>query len=148
MLGGVEIPYELGLLGHSDADALSHAICDALLGASGEGDIGQHFPDTDPAYAGISSLTLIRNVAALIKSRGFEIVNIDATILAEKPRLAGFIPGMRANLAQALGVDPTCVNIKAGTNERLDAVGRAEGIACHAVVLIQGSGAAASNTRR
>ena len=137
VLGGVEIPFELGLLGHSDADVLSHAICDALLGAAGEGDIGGHFPDTDPAYAGISSLALVRNVAALLNSRGFQVANIDATVLAEKPRLAGFVAEMRANLAQALGVNPACVNIKAGTNERLDAVGRAEGIACQAVALIQ-----------
>jgi 2-C-methyl-D-erythritol 2,4-cyclodiphosphate synthase len=147
ILGGVEIPFERGLLGHSDADVLSHALCDALLGAAGEGDIGGHFPDTDSAYSGISSLTLVREVAVLLKSRGFEVVNVDATILAEKPRLAGFIPGMQANLARILGIDLACVNIKAGTNEQLDAVGRAEGIACHAVALIQASTHVTCNPR-
>ena len=137
ILGGVEIPFDLGLLGHSDADVLAHAVCDALLGAAGAGDIGSHFPDTDTAYSGISSLVLLREVTALLCSRGFEIINVDATILAEKPRLAGYMADMRANLARALGVDPACVNVKAGTNEKLDAVGRAEGIACHAVALIQ-----------
>jgi 2-C-methyl-D-erythritol 2,4-cyclodiphosphate synthase len=145
VLGGVEIPFERGLLGHSDADVLSHALCDALLGAAGEGDIGGHFPDTDSAYSGISSLALVRNVAVLLRSRGFEVVNVDATILAERPRLAGFIPTMRANLARILDMDPACVNIKAGTNEQLDAVGRAEGIACHAVALIQVSSNVSSN---
>jgi 2-C-methyl-D-erythritol 2,4-cyclodiphosphate synthase len=147
VLGGVEIPFERGLLGHSDADVLSHALCDALLGAAGEGDIGGHFPDTDPAYSGISSLTLVYKVTELLRSRGFEIVNVDATILAEKPRLAGFIPTMQANLARILGVDPACVNIKAGTNEQLDAVGRAEGIACHAVALIHASAPIARDLR-
>jgi 2-C-methyl-D-erythritol 2,4-cyclodiphosphate synthase len=136
VLGGVEIPCELGLLGHSDADVLCHAVCDALIGAAGLGDIGGHFPDTDPAYAGISSLILLSRVAGLIRSEGYRIANIDATILAEEPRLAAFMPGMRANLAQSLGVDPARVNIKAGTNEKLDAIGHGQGIACHAVALI------------
>ena len=147
VLGGVEIPFELGLLGHSDADVLAHAVCDALLGAAGAGDIGSHFPDTDAAYSGISSLVLLREVAALLGSKGYEIVNVDATILAEKPRLAGYMAGMRANLAQAMGVEPASVNVKAGTNEKLDAVGRAEGIACHAVALIHHPAAAAGLPR-
>jgi 2-C-methyl-D-erythritol 2,4-cyclodiphosphate synthase len=137
MLGGMEIPYERGLQGHSDADVLAHAICDALIGACGKGDIGRHFPDTDLAYKGISGLELLRKAVELLEANQFEILNLDSTIIAESPRLAGFIKEMRKRIAGALKIDPTQVNIKACTNEGLGALGSGEGIACHAVTLIR-----------
>ena len=137
VLGGVTIPHHLGLLGHSDADVLAHAIGDALLGAAAAGDLGTHFPDSDPAYKNISSLLLLEKIAALVIARGFRPVNVDATIVAEKPRLAPHIPAMKANLAAALGLPPEAVNVKATTTEGLGFLGRAEGIAASAVVLLE-----------
>ena len=136
VLGGVKIPFELGLLGHSDADCLSHAICDALLGAAGLGDIGRHFPDTDPKYKGISSLLLLEEVARLLHEKGFEIVNIDATVIAQRPRLRGFMEEMSANITSALSISKGHLNLKATTTEGLGFEGRGEGIGATAVVLI------------
>ena len=136
ILGGVDIPWERGLLGHSDADVLTHAVMDALLGAAGLGDIGQHFPDTDPAYTGADSLRLLAHVTALLGERGFTVGNVDATVLAQRPKLAPHIPQMRDNLARAMGVDPGQVNVKATTEEGLGFTGTGEGIAAHAVALI------------
>ncbi len=137
ILGGVEIPYGLGLLGHSDADVLLHAICDAILGALGEGDIGRHFPDTDPAYRGISSLKLLREVMALAEGKSYRIGNLDATVIAQAPKLAPYIRAMVENIAQACDTDVARVNIKATTTEELGFEGRGEGIAAQAVVLLQ-----------
>lgn len=137
ILGGVDIPWEKGLLGHSDADVLIHAIMDALLGAAALGDIGQHFPDTDPAYKGISSLRLLDHVAGLLKKQGFSVGNIDAVIIAQKPKMAPYIPKMRQNIAQALGISADRVNIKATTEEKLGFTGREEGIASQAVCLLE-----------
>lgn len=137
ILGGVEIPYILGLDGHSDADVLLHAMMDALLGAAALGDIGHLFPDTDPAYKGISSLKLLAVVAARIREKGFEIGNIDATVIAQKPKLAPFIEAMRKETARVLQIDPDRLNIKATTEERLGFSGREEGIAAHAVCLLE-----------
>jgi 2-C-methyl-D-erythritol 2,4-cyclodiphosphate synthase len=137
VLGGVEIPNKLGLLGHSDADVLLHAICDAVLGALGEGDIGRHFPDTDPAYRGISSLKLLREVMALAEGRGYGIGNLDATIIAQRPRMAPHIRAMVENVAEACRCDIERVNIKATTTEELGFEGRGEGISAHAVVLLR-----------
>ena len=139
ILGGVEIPYEKGLLGHSDADVLTHALMDALLGACALGDIGHLFPDNDPAYAGADSLKLLEHVAKLLGERGFSIKNVDATVLAQKPKLAPHIPRMRENLARAMGVGPEQVNVKATTEEGLGFTGSGEGMAAHAVCLIEGS---------
>ena len=136
ILGGVEIPWERGLLGHSDADVLTHAVMDALLGAAGLGDIGKHFPDTDPAYAGADSLKLLSHVAALLGERGFAVGNVDATILAQRPKLAPHIPTMRDNLARVMGADPSQVNVKATTEEGLGFTGSGEGMAAHAVCLL------------
>lgn len=136
ILGGVDIPYEKGLLGHSDADVLAHAVMDALLGAAGLGDIGKHFPDTDPAYAGADSLELLKHVAALLGGRGWSVGNVDATILAQRPKLAPHIPAMAQNLAAAMGVGPERVNVKATTEEGLGFTGAGEGMAAHAVALI------------
>lgn len=136
VLGGVDIPYEKGLLGHSDADVLAHAVMDALLGAAGLGDIGKHFPDTDPAYAGADSLELMKHVAALLGGRGWSVGNVDATILAQRPKLAPHIPAMAQNLAAAMGVGPERVNVKATTEEGLGFTGAGEGMAAHAVALI------------
>jgi 2-C-methyl-D-erythritol 2,4-cyclodiphosphate synthase len=136
VIGGVQIPFERGLAGHSDADVLLHAICDALLGAAGLGDIGAHFPDTDPQYRGADSRVLLRNVAHLMKRNGMVIVNVDATIIAEAPKMAPHIPRMRENIAQDLGLVSTAVNVKAKTAERLGAVGRGEGIAAEAIALV------------
>ena len=136
VLGGVDIPYEKGLLGHSDADVLAHAVMDALLGAAGLGDIGKHFPDTDPAYAGADSLELLKHVAALLGGRGWSVGNVDATILAQRPKLAPHIPAMAQNLAAAMGVGPERVNVKATTEEGLGFTGAGEGMAAHAVALI------------
>ena len=137
ILGGVEIPFEKGLLGHSDADVLTHAVMDALLGAAGMGDIGRLFPDTDPAYAGANSLALLDNVMERIRASGCRVGNVDATILAQRPRLAPFIPAMRDNLAHRMGVDPARVNIKATTEEKLGFTGSGEGMAAHAVCLLE-----------
>ena len=137
ILGGVDIPWEKGLLGHSDADVLTHAVMDALLGAAGLGDIGQHFPDTDPAYAGADSLKLLEHVTGLLKERGFAVGNVDATILAQRPKLAPHIPRMRDNLAQAMGIDPGRVNVKATTEEGLGFTGSGEGMAAHGVAMIE-----------
>lgn len=136
ILGGVKIPHTLGLLGHSDADVLLHAISDALLGALALGDIGKHFPDTDPAYKGADSLVLLGAVAALIKEKGYRVGNLDAVILAQKPRLAPHIPQMRENIARVLEIPADCVSVKATTEERLGFTGREEGISAHCVVLL------------
>ena len=137
ILGGVDVPWERGLLGHSDADVLTHAVMDALLGAAGLGDIGRHFPDTDPAYAGADSLKLLAYVVALLRERGFTVGNVDATVLAQRPKLAPHIPQMRDNLARAMGVAPGQVNVKATTEEGLGFTGSGEGMAAHAVALIE-----------
>lgn len=136
ILGGVDIPHEKGLLGHSDADVLTHAVMDALLGALALGDIGQHFPDTDPKYSGADSLQLLRHVIELIQSHGFQVGNVDATILAQAPKLAPHIPAMRENLARAMGVELSQVSVKATTEEGLGFTGHKEGIAAHAVALL------------
>ena len=140
ILGGVEVPFEKGLLGHSDADVLLHAIVDALLGAAGLGDIGRYFPDTDPAYKGISSIKLLSNVYELLKGKGLEIVNIDSTIVAQKPKLAEYIPAMAGNIAQTLNCNQTQINVKAKTEEGLGFTGSGEGIKAYAVALIQARG--------
>ena len=137
VLGGVDIPWEKGLLGHSDADVLTHAVMDALLGAAGLGDIGKHFPDTDPAYKGADSLKLLERVVVLMEERGFAVGNVDATVLAQRPKLAPYIPKMRENLARVMGVDPSRVNVKATTEEGLGFTGSGEGMAAHAVALIE-----------
>lgn len=137
ILGGVTIPYHLGLMGHSDADVLTHAIGDALLGAVGAGDLGTHFPDRDPAYKDISSLVLLEKIMDMVKSRGFRPVNVDATVAAEAPRLAPHIPEMVARLTPILGLTPDAINLKATTTEHLGFTGRGEGIAAFAVVLVE-----------
>ena len=136
IVGGVDIPHELGLAGHSDADVLLHAICDALLGAAGLGDIGRHFPDTDAAFAGIDSRILLRRVAEQLKSRGWRVGNVDATIIAQAPKMAPHIARMTAHIADDLGVAIEHVNVKATTTEKLGFTGRGEGIAAEAVCLI------------
>ena len=137
ILGGVKIPYEKGLLGHSDADVLTHAVMDALLGAAALGDIGKHFPDSDPAYKGSDSLVLASHVAALLKQNGYRIGNVDATVIAQAPKLAPHIPAMRANLAAVLGIGLDAINVKATTEEYLGFTGEGLGIAAHAVCLIE-----------
>ncbi len=136
ILGGVEIPFEKGLLGHSDADSLSHAITDALLGAAGLGDIGSHFSDKDSNWKGADSLMFLRKTIALLNEAGWSIVNIDATIMAEKPKMMPHIPAMRRKLSEAMNIDESFINIKAKTNEGLDAVGRGEAIAAQAIAMI------------
>jgi 2-C-methyl-D-erythritol 2,4-cyclodiphosphate synthase len=136
ILGGVDIPNDLGLLGHSDADVLLHAISDAILGAIAEGDIGKHFPDTDPAFKGADSLKLLAHVVRLADGKGYRIGNLDATIVAQRPRLAAHIPLMRANIAAAVGVEVEQINVKATTTEELGFAGRGEGIAAYAVALM------------
>lgn len=136
VLGGVTIPHKLGLLGHSDADSLLHAIIDALLGAAALGDIGKHFPDTDPMFAGADSRTLLREVAARVVATGYTIGNVDATIIAQAPKMAPHIPQMVSRIAEDIGVSPQQVNIKAKTNEKLGYLGREEGIAAEAVALL------------
>ncbi|HJH62006.1 MAG TPA: 2-C-methyl-D-erythritol 2,4-cyclodiphosphate synthase [Firmicutes bacterium] len=138
ILGGVDIPWQLGLLGHSDADVLTHAVMDALLGAAGLGDIGGAFPDTDPAYAGASSLLLLGRVMEQLEAAGFQVGNVDATILAQRPKLAPYLPQMRDNLAGVLAVPPDRVNVKATTEEGLGFTGAGEGMAAHAVALLLG----------
>lgn len=137
VIGGVEIPYARGLQGHSDADVLLHAICDALLGAAGLGDIGQHYPDSDPGFAGIDSRRLLRQTAKKVKETGLRIVNVDATILAQEPRMAPHIPRMIGNIAADLEVAPAAINVKATTTESLGFLGRVEGIAAQAVALLE-----------
>nr|WP_297885787.1 2-C-methyl-D-erythritol 2,4-cyclodiphosphate synthase [uncultured Blautia sp.] len=137
ILGGEKIPWEKGLLGHSDADVLIHAVMDALLGAAALGDIGKHFPDTDPAYKGISSLKLLSHVMELLKDSGFSVGNVDAVIIAQKPKMAPHIPQMKKNLAEAMGISENRVNIKATTEEGLGFTGREEGIASQAVCLLE-----------
>lgn len=137
ILGGVEIPHETGLDGHSDADVLLHSICDALLGAASLGDIGKHFPDCDPHFLNISSLVLLKKTAALIRQKGFFIQNLDSTIVAQAPRLAGFIDRMRENIASSLNIIPDCVSVKATTTEGLGFAGTGDGIASYCVVLIE-----------
>jgi 2-C-methyl-D-erythritol 2,4-cyclodiphosphate synthase len=138
ILGGVEIPHERGLLGHSDGDSLTHAIIDALLGAAALGDIGSHFSDRDPRWAGADSLVFLRHVRELLEERGFEIANVDATILAERPKMAPHISEMKVRLAEAMKINESQINVKAKTNEGLDAIGRGEAIAAQAVALIMG----------
>jgi 2-C-methyl-D-erythritol 2,4-cyclodiphosphate synthase len=137
ILGGVKIDFELGLLGHSDADVLLHAVSDALLGAAGLGDIGKHFPDTDDAYKGISSMLLAEKCAEFMKNKGYEIGNIDATVIAQKPKLAPHIPEMRRNIAKVFKTDEENVNVKATTEEKLGFTGDGSGMACHAVCLLE-----------
>ena len=137
IIGGENIPFEMGLLGHSDADVLLHAVCDALLGAAALGDIGKHFPDSDPSFEGIDSRILLRKTAELLRGKGYRIVNIDATVIAQRPKLAGFIEKMRGNIASDCGIGTDAVNIKATTEEGLGFTGKAEGIAAHAVCLIE-----------
>ena len=136
VLGGVEIPYLQGLQGHSDADVLLHAICDALLGAIGEGDIGRHFPDTDPQYKGIKSVLLLKRVASLVREKGFHVVNIDSTIVAQRPKLSDAIPRMVQEIAGVLEMESRRVNVKATTSEGMGFTGRGEGIAAYAIVLV------------
>ena len=137
ILGGVKIDYDKGLLGHSDADVLTHAVMDALLGAAALGDIGKHFPDTDPAYKGADSLKLAEHVAALLANQGYRIGNVDATVIAQAPKLAPHIPLMKQNLARALGCDADQINVKATTEEHLGFTGEGLGISAHAVCLIE-----------
>ena len=136
ILGGVEIPWEKGLLGHSDADVLVHAVMDSLLGAAGLWDIGHAFPDNGPAYAGIDSMLLLARVRDMLTEKGYTVGNVDATILAQRPKLASHIPQMRRNIAQVLGVEEDCVNVKATTEEGLGFTGSGEGMAAHAVALL------------
>ena len=136
VIGGVTIPHARGLDGHSDADVLLHAICDALLGALALGDLGAHFPDSDPKWRGADSRALLRHVVSLVRARGYGVGNVDATVIAQAPKLAPFVPAMRDNVAADLGCDPSCVSIKATTTERLGFEGREEGIAAQAVVLV------------
>jgi 2-C-methyl-D-erythritol 2,4-cyclodiphosphate synthase len=140
VIGGVEIPHERGLLGHSDADVLLHAICDALLGAAALGDIGRHFPDSDPRYKGIDSRELLRQVRGLVEARGYRVGNVDATIIAEAPRMAPHVGAMVANIAADLGVGTDAVNVKATTTEKLGFTGRGEGIAAQATCLLESAG--------
>ena len=137
ILGGVKIDHTLGLLGHSDADVLLHAVSDALLGAAGLGDIGKHFPDTDPQYKGADSLKLLEIVAQRVKEAGYRVSNIDVTMIAQKPKLRPHIEKMEANIASAVGIDASRVNIKATTEEKLGFTGNEEGMACHAVCLLE-----------
>lgn len=137
IIGGVDIPFHLGLLGHSDADVLLHAICDALLGACALGDIGRHFPDTDARFQGIDSRELLRHVLRLVTEAGYRIVNLDATIIAQAPKMAPHIPMMVAHIAQDLELDTTAINIKATTTEQLGFTGRGEGIAAQAICLLE-----------
>ena len=137
VIGGVTVPHPQGLLAHSDGDVLVHALCDALLGAAGLGDIGRHFPDSSAEYAGVDSRVLLRRVVALLGEQGLEVGNADLTVVAQAPKLAPHVPAIRATLASDLGVDPSRVNVKATTTEGLGFAGRREGIAAHAVVLLE-----------
>ncbi len=140
ILGGVEIPHGKGLLGHSDADALLHALTDALLGAAGLGDIGRHFPDTDPRFAGVDSRELLREAVRRVRESGWQPVNADATVIAQAPKLAAYVPAMVATIAADLGLTPEAVNVKAKTNETLGYLGRGEAIEAQAVVLVEHAG--------
>lgn len=137
ILGGVTVPFDRGLLGHSDADVLTHAVMDALLGAAALGDIGQLFPDSDAAYAGADSIALLERVTALLREHGWQVGNVDATVVAQAPKLAPYIPEMRRRLAEAMGLDVDCVSVKATTEEKLGFTGSGEGVAAHAVALIE-----------
>lgn len=137
ILGGVTVPFDRGLLGHSDADVLTHAVMDALLGAAALGDIGKLFPDSDAAYAGADSIALLERVTALLREHGWQVGNVDATVVAQAPKLAPYIPEMRRRLAEAMGLDVDCVSVKATTEERLGFTGSGEGMAAHAVALIE-----------
>ena len=137
ILGGVTVPFDRGLLGHSDADVLTHAVMDALLGAAALGDIGKLFPDSDAAYAGADSIALLERVTALLREHGWQVGNVDATVVAQAPRLAPYVPEMRRRLAEAMGLDVDCVSVKATTEERLGFTGSGEGMAAHAVALIE-----------
>ncbi len=137
ILGGVKIDYELGLLGHSDADVLLHAVSDALLGAAGLGDIGRHFPDTDPRYKGADSLMLLKEVARKVAEKGYRVSNIDVTMIAQRPKLKDHIPQMVLNIAGAVGVAPDRINVKATTEEKLGFTGEGQGMSCHAVCLLE-----------
>lgn len=136
VLGGVRIPHDFGLVAHSDGDVVLHALCDALLGAIGEGDIGRHFPDTDPAYKGADSTELLRHCYAMVREKGYVLGNADITVLAQKPRIAPHVENMRESICRCLDVDFYSVNVKATTTEKLGYIGREEGIACHAVALL------------
>ncbi len=140
ILGGVNIPFEKGLLGHSDADVLTHALMDAMLGAAGLGDIGKHFPDTDPQYKGADSLVLLAHVKDLLQKNGYCLMNADITLIAQKPKVASYLPMMKENLAQTLQCDLSQLNIKATTEEHLGFTGEGAGMACHAVCLIDDNG--------
>jgi 2-C-methyl-D-erythritol 2,4-cyclodiphosphate synthase len=140
IMGGIEIPWDKGLLGHSDADVLLHAIADAILGAIGEGDIGKHFPDTDPAFEGADSLKLLEHVMTVADRRGYRLGNVDATIIAQRPKMAPHIPGMRGNIARVLHADLEQINVKATTEEGLGFTGTGEGISAHAVALLEHKG--------
>ncbi|MBZ5662551.1 MAG: 2-C-methyl-D-erythritol 2,4-cyclodiphosphate synthase [Acidobacteriia bacterium] len=137
ILGGVELPFPKGPVGHSDGDALAHALCDALLGAAGLGDIGTHFPDTDPKWKDVSSLLFLENIRELLSELEFRIVHIDAIVIAEKPKLGPHFPAMREALAQSLGIAPSMINLKAKTNEGVDAIGRGEAIAAQVIVTLE-----------
>lgn len=137
ILGGVKIPYEKGLLGHSDADVLLHAVSDALLGAAGLGDIGVHFPDTDPQYKGADSLLLLQTVGQKVRAQGYRISNIDVTMIAQRPKLKDYIPRMVQNIARVLELEPSRVNVKATTEEKLGFTGEGLGMSCHAVCLLE-----------
>ena len=137
ILGGVTVPFDRGLLGHSDADVLTHAVMDALLGAAALGDIGKLFPDSDAAYAGADSIALLERVTALLREHGWQVGNVDATMVAQAPKLAPYVPEMRRRLAEAMGLDVDCVSVKATTEERLGFTGSGEGMAAHAVALIE-----------
>lgn len=140
ILGGVKIPYEKGLLGHSDADVLTHALMDALLGAASLGDIGKHFPDTDPQYKGADSLKLLSHVVDLVKKQGYSLVNADITLIAQRPKVGAFVPMMVENLGNVIGCDVSRLNIKATTEEKLGFTGEGAGMACHAVCLLEENG--------
>lgn len=137
LIGGVPVPAEVGALGHSDADVVCHALTDAVLGAAGAGDIGRHFPDTDPAWKDAASIPLLEASVRLVEARGFAVVNVDVTVVLERPKIAAYVPEIRASIARALGIDPSRVSVKGKTNEGLDAVGRGEAIAAHAVALLR-----------
>jgi len=137
ILGGVEVPHLKGLLGHSDSDVLVHAVCDALLGAMGEGDLGRHYPSSDQKYKGISSLKLLEDVMEKLAKKGYRVVNVDTIIVAQAPRLSAFLAAMQRQMAQVMGIEPDLVNVKVKSGEGLDAVGREEGMQAHAVCLIE-----------
>ena len=137
ILGGIEVPHTKGLLGHSDSDVLVHAVCDALLGAMGEGDLGRHYPSSDTKYKGISSLKLLEDVMAKLNAKGYRVANIDTVIVAQAPRLGPHLPAMQKKIAETAGIDPDLVNVKVKSGEGLDAVGHEEGMIAHAVCLIE-----------